>query len=556
MALKSDNRKAEWQLLRFAWLTAHGNHLAIAITMLLQIGIGLLPASVTYVVQTFVSTDGVPIKSMITVSNMIIAVGGIIAFILVKQFIAAVMGYVMANVKRNIEQEYIIRLNTLDYEQVHDTMDNRNVAAIARESDMVSALIPMVYHSFIKSPVTIIAFLILIFWISPYLTAVVLLMLAVVVLCSQLLRRKIRKASRMLYDRFSDMYQSFAEWLRGYRVFLLNDAKDYASENLSTAINDTCDFQKRIILIKITQTVIIEILTYLVVFVFLIVFASIDTWHDWRFVISFPAAIIFIRKEAIALAEGYVQLVKTEGATKRLMQIFATTSKQSKDKAWDEKINEITLSNTNFAYSENISVLTDASLTITSGAGIYVLVGESGVGKSTTFDLIMSLRNLNSGVVKFNGQDISQYNTKTLLKHIAFVEQEPFLFNGTLQENLTFSTPINTEQVLQLFAELKMSHIASCPEDLKREIRTEGNNLSVGEKQRIAFIRALLKNPDVILLDEMTSSVDSETAKIMLDFLQHIANEKIIFCISHDSRVTDKANQIIHLRNGKFEIEK
>ena len=141
-----------------------------------------------------------------------------------------------------------------------------------------------------------------------------------------------------------------------------------------------------------------------------------------------------------------------------------------------------------------------------------------------------------------------------MLKRIAYVAQEPFILEGSLLDNFSFGNQVDRKKLLAYCNAFRLTHLVGHDEDLERLIT--GNDLSVGEKQRIAFIRALLKSPDIILLDEMTSNVDMETSQIMLNCMKEIAKEKIVVCITHDQPIIDKAVHVTVLRNGKLYEQK
>ena len=322
---------------------------------------------------------------------------------------------------------------------------------------------------------------------------------------------------------------------------------------LTTVVNDTCSMSKRLVCIHSLQTIAIEMLTYGVVLSFLIIVTEQYAQLKWQTFISFPTAILFIRNEAIKMSQGYVQLTSTESAAKRLTDMIIWECESEDNKEWNMPIKEVYFNKVSFSYDKNKPILNDASWYIGID-GLHVLTGYSGVGKTTCFELLTNLRNPTSGQICFNGIDTANYSYKSLLKRIALVEQEPFVYEDTLYNNFTLGNTIEKAIILDYCKKLRMTHIVSSEEDLSRYI--SGKELSVGEKQRIAFIRALLKSPDIILLDEVTSNIDLETSSIMLDYIECIANEKIVICISHDWNVIKRAKHVTKLMDGKIYDEK
>lgn len=548
MPFNNSTFKREYNLLSVVWKMAKGNHVVILIAMILQILISVFPAGITYYVQLF-ANGGTSLSELLTLKNLILVLGISFLTILLKQCSSVMQGFAMANTKRNTESTYIKNLSTLTFAKVHDSMDNRNVLAITRESEMLTALIPMVYRSFIQAPVTIIAFMILMIMVSAKLTMTIVILIAIVIFCSYLLRKTVKDINRRLYNRFSDLHQLFADWLRGYKVVLFYNALGVMQGKLTTVVNDTCRMSKRLVCIHSLQTTAIEMLTYLVVLSFLIIVTEEHTQLHWQTFISFPTAILFIRNEAIKMSQGYVQLTSTESAVRRLTDLTTRKCESEERKDWNMPIKEIYFNGVSFSYTPLKPILNDASWHV-GVDGLQVLTGYSGVGKTTCFELLTNLRYPTSGQICFNGIDTVNYSYKSLLKRIAIVEQEPFVYEDTLYNNFTLGNFVEKAIIQDYCKRLRMTHIVSSEEDLSRLV--SGKSLSVGEKQRIAFIRALLKSPDIILLDEFTSNIDLETSSIMLDYIESIANERIVICISHDWNVIKKAKNVTKLINGKF----
>ncbi len=543
----------EIKLLRFVWDSAHGNHLKLAIIMVLQVVTGLIPAGITYLMPTLAGNEWNNLSELFTMRNIIIGISLLLASLLLKQFTSFFSGYAMADIKRNIDRRYIDRLATLPYSMVNDTMDNRNIMAMSVESDMTTALIPMTYRSFLRAPITILAFLCLLLYLSPLLTLIVLTLVLAIVTCCVILRRQIKAISRELYNRLSDLHQNFAEYLRGYKIFSAYEAIPFISRTLYKVVDDTNAISKKKIRIKVGQSLLIEILTYTIAIAVILLIKYLDIKIDLIIAVSFPAAIFFIRNEALCIVNGYNQLNRTEGGTRRLMKIFRYSPDNHPKKEWSEPITQISFNKVSFAYRKDAdNVLSNANTIITKG-GINAIVGYSGQGKSTSMDLLLKLRNPDAGEILFNGKDISEYSSESIHRHISLVEQEPIIFDGTIADNITLGENHNPIEIIKLFNTLQLSYLVASIEDLNRQILS--NKLSSGEKQRIAFIRALLRNPDVILLDEFTSNIDDMTVNIMIGILQESATDKFIICVTHDPRITNIANHIITLNNGNFKAQ-
>lgn len=548
MKFDTSSIKREFGLLPVIWKMAKGNHLSIIVSMILQIVMSVLPAAVTFFVQNSLADD-LSLNMLFELRNLMYVLAFAFFSLIVGQAISVMLGYAMANVKRNTEIGYIAKLSSIDFDTVHDKMNNRDVLSLTRESEMLSSLIPMVYRSFIQAPITIFAFSFLMIVVSVKLTLVIFLLVVVVLICSMFLRKVVKTTNRKLMARIGDLHQTYSDWIRGHRVALFYNALKLTQSTLVHLVDETCQLTKKKISIGCTQRVVTETITYLVVLLFLFVVRDMDAHLRWQAIISFPTAILFIRNEAMKISSGYIQLAGTESSIFHLVSVLNRDKSAEPSLEWNEPIRSIDFVNVCFAYNEKNRVLTDASWNVVAGTPV-ALVGNSGAGKSTSFDLIATLRRPQSGQILFNGKEVSLYSSESILRRLACVEQEPFVFEGTYLENIALGNTVDNERILHYCRELRLDHLIGDESALTRQISEKV--LSVGEKQRMAFIRALLKSPDVILMDEMSSNVDSETKTIMLDYVRKIAEDRIVIVISHDPVVINSFTHIAQLSDGKI----
>jgi len=181
------------------------------------------------------------------------------------------------------------------------------------------------------------------------------------------------------------------------------------------------------------------------------------------------------------------------------------------------------------------------------------LVGSTGAGKTTVLALLARFYEVNSGSITIDGQDISELAKASLRERLAYVTQEPFLFNGTVRENLLLSKRDATEA--ELWAALTAAHAADFVSQLPRQLDTNvgerGVKLSGGEKQRLSIARALLKNAPILLLDEATASVDSETERQIQEALDRLMENRTAFVIAHRLSTIQNADCIYVLEKGE-----
>jgi ATP-binding cassette subfamily B protein len=214
---------------------------------------------------------------------------------------------------------------------------------------------------------------------------------------------------------------------------------------------------------------------------------------------------------------------------------------------------EVLFENVSFAYSADRVVLKNISLHARPGEMI-ALVGPTGAGKSTLVNLLPAFYEATGGRILLDGQDTSRLTLDSLRAQISVVSQEPFLFNGTVRENILYGKLDATEAELFAAARAANCHefITRLPESYDSRVGERGVKLSVGEKQRVSIARALLKNTPIIILDEATASVDTATEKLIQEALERLMAHRTSFVIAHRLSTIRRADQILVLRAGEI----
>lgn len=204
-----------------------------------------------------------------------------------------------------------------------------------------------------------------------------------------------------------------------------------------------------------------------------------------------------------------------------------------------------------FSYGDDIATLKGVSMKAEPGEMI-ALVGSTGAGKSTIINLLTRFYEADSGIISIDGQDISEAKKSSLRDAMGYVTQESFLFNCSVRENLSIAREDATEEEMWevLRAANAADFVKALPEQLDTSVGERGVKLSVGEKQRIAIARVILKNPPILLLDEATASVDTETEKLIQGALEKLMTNRTSFVIAHRLSTVRNADRIYVLDHG------
>jgi subfamily B ATP-binding cassette protein MsbA len=238
-------------------------------------------------------------------------------------------------------------------------------------------------------------------------------------------------------------------------------------------------------------------------------------------------------------------------STEPLPAVGLTTAPQPL-KRLERFYDRIDFENVSFAYNPSEPVLDDVSLTIGKGE-VLAVVGSSGAGKSTLVNLIPRFHDVSSGHLRIDGDDIREFDLLSLRKQIAIVTQDVILFNDTIRANIGYGDPdASDEAILQAArAALVDDFVSAFPDGYQTRIAERGLRLSGGERQRISIARALLKNAPILILDEATSSLDSESEALVQQALQALMRGRTTIVIAHRLSTIRHADRIVVLDAGK-----
>lgn len=256
----------------------------------------------------------------------------------------------------------------------------------------------------------------------------------------------------------------------------------------------------------------------------------------------------------IALSNLSSNLLQTLASGERVLSLLVEEPElKDVESAVDLKdVSRIDVENVSFAYGEE-QILSDVSLSVKKGE-ILGIHGRSGSGKSTMLKLLMRFYDPKSGSIKINGETLPNINTRSLRDNMAYITQQTYIFNETIEENIRLARRDATLEEIMEAAKKASIHdfILSLPEGYQTKMTELGGNLSDGEKQRIGIARAFLHNAPIILLDEPTSNLDSLNEAMILKSLLNVKAEKLIILVSHRQSTMAICDQVIGIENGRM----
>ena len=361
--------------------------------------------------------------------------------------------------------------------------------------------------------------------------------------------RRYRELVGEMNDFFLDSVRGMKEiQLFGYAKQRLDEIQQ-RSQKIDTAFERIKDQEAKV---RVYTEVAVSAFNILMLFTGLILF-SLDKIDFSAFLIG----VILLMSSygpVIALSNLSSNLLQTLASGERVLSLLAEEPElKDVESAVDLKdVSRIDVENVSFAYGEE-QILSDVSLSVKKGE-ILGIHGRSGSGKSTLLKLLMRFYDPKSGSIKINGEILPNINTRSLRDNMAYITQQTYIFNETIEENIRLARRDATLDEIMEAAKKASIHdfILSLPEGYQTKMTELGGNLSDGEKQRIGIARAFLHNAPIILLDEPTSNLDSLNEAMILKSLLNVKAEKLIILVSHRQSTMAICDQVIGIENGRM----
>ena len=486
----------------------------------------------------------------------------ILIFIILKNIFLYLSQYFLTPVRNSVVNDMRTRM----YEKIlvlpigyfNDQKKGDIMSRLTNDLSNVESSVINLLETLFREPVTIILFFAYLIILSPQLTFFLILFLPVSGLIIGRIGRTLKKHSTRAQEKLGAILSTIEETLGGIRVIKAFNAEKKQFQKFENQNNELLIIKNRVNRKRDLASPVSEVLGIAAVVCVL--------WYGGRLVLrnsfldpgdflayilifsqviqplkSLSAASYNIRKGAASI-DRIEHLISEDIAIKEIPEPVIFT---------DFK-NTIEFRNVTFSYQDKI-ILNDINLKIEKGKTV-ALVGSSGAGKSTLVDLIPRFHDAVKGELLIDGINIKNYSLKTLRNQMGIVTQEPILFNDTIANNISLGMDEATEEQIINAAKIANAHhfILQKENGYNTSIGERGNKLSGGEKQRVTIARAVLKNPPILILDEATSSLDTESEKLVQDAINNLMNNRTSIVIAHRLSTIRHADEIIVLQNGKI----
>ena len=405
---------------------------------------------------------------------------------------------------------------------------------------------------------TLIIITVILFWLDPMLAALTLIPIPLIVLSTTLVRTRVRRYYRSARRRMGGIHAILADAIPGVRVvkaFAQEEREIERFDLRNEGYTQTSISAARLRAAFMSSIAGIVGIGYLLVWYFgakgamagAISLGTIFafTTYLWQFYGPIgQISRLFERFQfAATAAERVFEVLDTEPEVDR--------TKETRSAA--EVTGAVKFENVYFSYEDGAPVLYDINLEVKPGEMIG-LVGRTGVGKTTIISLMCRFYDPNAGTVYVDGHDLREYDLRSWRSQIGVVLQQPFLFHGSIADNIAYAKEDATEREIIAAAKAANAHefIMAQADAYDSQVGERGVRLSGGERQRISIARAILHNPRLLILDEATSSVDSETELLIQEAIQRLVSDRTTFAIAHRLSTLRYANRIVVLEEGRI----
>lgn len=486
----------------------------------------------------------------------------VVFFVLLKTFFQYMSNYVMAPLRSNVIRDMRNRLNTKILElQISYFTEERKGDIISRmtgDVQEVEASIVRSLNNAVRMPLTIIIYLVILFLMSPMLTVIVLVLIPLSGYIIGRIGKSLRRKSIKSQAKIGLILSYIEETLFGLRIIKAFNAEKRIDNRFRKENNSYARLMTRIWRKKELASPFSELMATIVVVLVM--------WYGGNMVLSNDATmspqtfitylIIFsqIIPPAKEVSNIYYNLQRGLASLDRINVILDAEAKiVVKENATPIKEfnSSIEYKNVSFRYIEDY-VLKNVNLKIEKGKTI-ALVGQSGGGKSTMVDLLPRFYDLEEGGIYIDGTNIRDLSLNDLRNMMGIVNQESILFNDTIYNNIAFGKEDTNEEEVIAAAKIANAHefILQTENGYQTNIGDRGSKLSGGQRQRISIARAVLKNPPILILDEATSSLDTESEKLVQDAIFNLMKNRTSIVIAHRLSTVRDADEICVIHEGE-----
>ena len=473
---------------------------------------------------------------------------------------SAIMIPIRTSVVRDMRRELYNKILSLPLGFFSEERKGDIIARMSGDINEVENSIMSTLDMLLKNPILIIFYIGTLIVTSWQLTVFTIVVAPVLIWLMSALGRTLKKRSLQAQALWSDTMSQLEETLGGLRVikaFVAEDKMQARFNNVTEAVKKkTGRVATRQALAHPMSEFLGTVLIAIVLGFGGVIILSEKAWFDAPTFIFYMVILYSVINPLKDFAKAGYNIPKGMASMERIEAILnsESTVKEKADAKLADGFNDsITFEHVDFSYGPDRKILDDISLTVKKGSTVAI-VGESGAGKSTLVDLIPRFYDVTGGCIRIDGTDIRDLKIHSLRSLMGNVNQEPILFNDTIFNNIAFGVENATMEDVVAAAKIANAHefIMEKEEGYDTNIGDRGMKLSGGQRQRLSIARAILKNPPILILDEATASLDTESERLVQEALDRLMSTRTTIAIAHRLSTIKNSDEIIVMHEGKI----
>lgn len=470
--------------------------------------------------------------------------------------------YIMAKVCNKIlltiRQELYTHIQTLDFKFFDSRPTGKILSRIIGDINSLKDVLNNCVTTLIPDFLTVIAVVVIMFAKNPLLAAASLLSTPFMAVGTVLIELKAHPRWQAFRKKSSNLNAFIHEDMSGMRIIQSFTAEEETERTFDGLVNEHRNSFKSAVRISDAFGSVIDFtwgLGCICLYFTGIVILGVDKVTLGTF-LAFGTYINMFWQPINNLSNFYNQIVTNIAGAERIFEVL-DTEPEITDAEGVHEIGEIKgtvdFEHVSFSYDGEHKVLDDVSFHIKPGETI-ALVGPTGAGKTTIVNLISRFYDVQGGIVRIDGQDIKTVSIESLRKQMGIMTQDQFLFSGTIKENIRYGKLDATDEEIEAAAKAVNAHefIMRLPKGYDTELSERGGGLSIGQRQLLAFARTMVSMPKILILDEATSSIDTQTEVLVQQGIEHLLSGRTSFVIAHRLSTIKKADRIFVIDDGRI----
>ncbi|WP_102694041.1 ABC transporter ATP-binding protein [Rummeliibacillus pycnus] len=432
------------------------------------------------------------------------------------------------------------------------------VSRVTNDTEAIHDLFVQVLSQFAASFMTIFGIYIALFFLDWKMACIALIIIPLLILWAILYRKYAAKYNHIVRGKLSDMNGMINESINGMTIIQAFGREKQMSDEFNELNDEYYKYQNKLVLLdSATSHNLVGVIRSLTFIMFIWYFGSAELSNNRAISIgmlyAFVDYITRLFNPVTNIVNQLANLERANVASERIFELLDQNGEPVDDTKIDRYHGDVAFNHVWFAYKEKEYVLKDINFKAKQGETI-ALVGHTGSGKSSIMNLLFRFYDVTKGSITIDGMDIRDYSRQTIREHMGIVLQDPYLFTGTIASNVSLDDPrISRETVKNALKAVGGDQVlANLPGGLDEPVIEKGSTLSSGQRQLISFARALAFNPAILILDEATSNIDTETEEIIQHAMEVLKKGRTTFIIAHRLSTIKNADRILVLDRGEI----